>query len=213
MARRHPAPTLSARRTLPALALALAAALPQHVAAQQAVAAQPEVVYPAPEWQRIGAPEEVGWSSAGLARVGERLAEMPTTAFMAVVNGRVLFDYGDVTRVSYLASVRKSVLSMLVGIYRERGMIDMNRTLEQMGIDDHAGLTPDEKQATMLHLITARSGVYHEASNSGDDLASAPPRGSPRWGRRSFRSALLWASWSRTAATCREPSASRPRRW
>ena len=28
------------------------------------------------------------------------------------------------------------------------------------------------------HLLSARSGVYHPASNGGDDLASAPPRGS-----------------------------------
>ncbi len=101
---------------------------------------------------------------------------------MAVVGGRVLMDYGDLQVISYLASVRKSVLSMLYGIYVERGAIDLDRTLEQLGIDDLGGLTAEEKQATVRHLLSARSGIYHAASNGGDDAASAPPRGSQRPG-------------------------------
>lgn len=97
---------------------------------------------------------------------------------MAVVGGRVLFEYGDVETVSYLASVRKSILSMLYGIYVERGVIDLGRTLAELGIDDVGGLTDREKQATVAHLLAARSGVFHPASNAGDDLAHAPPRGS-----------------------------------
>jgi CubicO group peptidase (beta-lactamase class C family) len=103
---------------------------------------------------------------------------MSSTAFMAVVGGRVLMEYGDLERISYLASVRKSILSMLYGIYVDRGVIDLDETLAQIGIDDVGGLTDAEKQARVRHLLAARSGVYHEASNSGDDLGSAPPRGS-----------------------------------
>ena len=36
---------------------------------------------------------------------------------MAVVGGRVLMEHGDVRAVSYLASVRKSILAMLYGNY------------------------------------------------------------------------------------------------
>jgi CubicO group peptidase (beta-lactamase class C family) len=87
-------------------------------------------------------------------------------------------DYGDVTVVSYLASVRKSVLSMLFGNYVASGKVRLNKTLAEIGIDEIDPLTADEKKATILNLITARSGIYHPASNSGDDLASAPPHGS-----------------------------------
>ena len=139
-------------------------------------------VYPAATWERISAPDSAGWSTDGLERVRERLATMPTTGMMAIVGGRVLFEYGDTEAISYLASVRKSVLSMLYGIYVDRGAIDLNETLEELGIDDIGGLTPDERQATVRDLLRARSGVYHEASNGGDDLASAPPRGSQRPG-------------------------------
>jgi CubicO group peptidase (beta-lactamase class C family) len=134
-------------------------------------------VYPGAEWERIADPRTVGYSPAGLERVRAQLADMSTSAFMAVVNGRVLFEYGDVEAVSYLASVRKSVLSMLYGIYVDRGVIRLDRTLAQLGIDDHQSLTAREKQATIHDLLAARSGIFHPASNAGDDLASAPPRG------------------------------------
>jgi CubicO group peptidase (beta-lactamase class C family) len=139
-------------------------------------------VFPADEWERIERPECAGWSAEGLAGVRDRLSQMTTTGFMAVVDGRVLMDYGDVQVLSYLASARKSVLSMLYGIYVQRGAIDLDRTLEQLGIDDHGGLSAEERQATVRHLLSARSGIYHAASNGGDDAASAPPRGSQRPG-------------------------------
>jgi len=158
-------------------------AAPQ-LAAAPAIVACPslEPVFPTAEWQRIERPECAGWSAEGLRPVRERLSQMATTGFVAVVGGRVLMDYGDVQVISYLASVRKSVLSMLYGIYTERGAIDLDQTLEQLGIDDLGGLTAEEKQATVRHLLSARSGIYHAASNGGDDAASAPPRGSQRPG-------------------------------
>jgi CubicO group peptidase (beta-lactamase class C family) len=147
-------------------------------------------VYPGATWEGVGDPEAAGWSAEGLARVRDKLSTMSTTGMMAVVGGRMLFEYGDVEVVSYLASVRKSVLSMLYGIYEERGAIDLDDTLDELGIDDIGGLTPQEKQATVRHLLMARSGVYHEASNSGDDLARAPPRGSQRPGEY-----YLYSNW------------------
>lgn len=138
--------------------------------------------YPGESWETIQLPEAVGWSTEGLDRVRVRLTNMPSTGFVAVVGGRVLFSYGDLEAVSYLASVRKSVLSMLTGIYVGQGKISLGKTLAQLGIDDVGGLTESERQATIRDLLMARSGVYHAASNAGDDLASAPPRGSQKPG-------------------------------
>ena len=134
--------------------------------------------FPGASWERIADPASLAWSQAGLDSVRARLETLPTTGFVAVVGGRVLMEYGDVQAVSYLASVRKSILSMLFGNYVVNGTVRLDRTLAQMGIDDVGGLTAAEKEATVLDLLTARSGVYHQASNAGDDLASAPPRGS-----------------------------------
>ena len=137
--------------------------------------------YPSPEWQ-AGAPDKLGWTQGDLDAVRARLEKLPTTGFMAVVNGRTLMQYGDIQAVSYLASVRKSVLAILFGNYVASGKVRLNKTLAAAGIDDIGGLTPGEKQATIKDLLTARSGVYHAASNAGDDLASAPPRGSQQPG-------------------------------
>lgn len=147
-------------------------------------------VYPGTEWERHESPESVGWCSDGIERVRSHLSTMSSTALMATVGGRVLFDYGDTRVVSYLASVRKSVLAILYGIYVERGEINLDKTLAQLGIDDLQGLTAAEKRARVRDLLTARSGVYHPASNAGDDLASAPPRGSQEPG-----SYYLYSNW------------------
>jgi CubicO group peptidase (beta-lactamase class C family) len=179
------------RRILWMVLAALAAAGGSGARAQQSARAVANAaVFPGAEWERISRPESVGWSAAGLDKVRDKLSTLPTTGFMAIVGGRVLMQYGDVARVTYLASVRKSVLSMLYGIYRERGTIDLTKTLAQLGIDDIGGLTAEEKQATVHDLIRARSGVYHAASNPGDNLASAPPRGSQKHGTY-----FLYSNW------------------
>lgn len=134
-------------------------------------------VYPGASWDSITDARAFGWSPTGLDSVRADLATLPTTGFMAIVGGRVLSSYGSLDTVTYLASVRKSVLSMIMGNYVRRGVIDLDRSLAQLGMDDIGGLSGHEKQATVRDLLTARSGVYHPASNSGDDTRFAPPRG------------------------------------
>jgi CubicO group peptidase (beta-lactamase class C family) len=155
-----------------------------------AVAQQGRPVFPGAEWARYAAPESAGFTSSGIAAVRAQLATMSTSGLVVVVGGRVLFEHGDVDTISYLASARKSVLSMLYGIHIDRGAIDLDKTLEQLGIDDLGGLTREEKQAKVRHVLAARSGIYHAASNPGDDLASAPPRGSQRPGEY-----YLYSNW------------------
>jgi len=138
----------------------------------------PVAVFPDTAWERAERPEVLGWSSAALAGVEARLGELSSTALMAVAGGRVFFEYGDVEVVSYLASVRKSILSMMFGNYVADGTVDLDRTIGEVGIEEHTPLTERERQATVRHLLAARSGVYLPASNAGDDLESAPERGS-----------------------------------
>jgi CubicO group peptidase (beta-lactamase class C family) len=154
--------------------LALALALPFGCAGPQAARA-PD---PPPAAVASGAPRCEAWSADGLAAVGERLAGLDTTAMMATAGGRVLLEYGDTARVSYVASVRKSVLSILFGIHEAEGSVHLGATLAELGIDDHQTLSPAEKRATVRDLLMARSGVYHPAANPGDNLDDAPPRGS-----------------------------------
>lgn len=151
---------------------------------------EPAPLYPGEAWEYVEDVSAVGWSADGLAKVDEQLATLGSTGLLAVHGGRAFFEYGDVEVLSYLASVRKSILSMLYGIYVDRGVVDLDLTLADLGIDDHQGLTDAEKEATIAHLLAARSGVYHPASNSGDNLGQAPERGSQAAG-----SYYLYSNW------------------
>ena len=123
-------------------------------------------VFPGREWVKLASPESAGLSSQDLEVVAARIKRMDTTALMVVKGGRVLLECGDISHVSYLASVRKSVLAMLYGRYVENGRIQLDRTLEDLQMDDHGGLLPIERQATVEHLISARAGVYHPGFQS-----------------------------------------------
>ena len=102
----------------------------------------------------------------------------PTTGMMVLQDGKVIFQYGDIKKVSYIASCRKSVLSMLYGKYVDEGMVDLNCTIGELGIDEKDGLLPREKEAAVNDIITSRSGVFHRASNAGYDKDNFLERGS-----------------------------------
>jgi CubicO group peptidase (beta-lactamase class C family) len=157
-------------------------------------------VFPGTEWEYVwrnrDALEAYGWSAQGLRGAWEYIRDSSNTTGLIVIDrGRVVFQFGDVEELSYLASVRKSVLAILYGQYVEDGTIDLEKTLQDLGVDDEGGLLDIEKQATIHHLITARSGVYHPASNSGDNLADAPERGSQQPGTY-----MLYSNWDFNAA-------------
>lgn len=145
---------------------------------QQAESSEPAFVFPGESWERIANPGLAGYSARGLEEVIEYTKTIDTTGLMVVVGGKALLEYGNLEELSYLASVRKSVLAILYGKYVTDGTIRLNTTLEELGITDHGELLEIEKKATIEHLITATSGIYHPASNSGDSTADAPPRGS-----------------------------------
>src|SRR5262245_31682129 len=152
-------------------------------------------VFPGKEWERIEKPESVGYTSARLQALRGWLQSLDTTAMIVSVGGRSLLEYGDLTHQSYLASVRKSVLAILYGRYVESGKIHLDKTLRELEFNDVGGLSPHELEATVEHLITARSAVYHPASNPGDYTDSAPPRNSQRPG-----SYYLYNNWDFNAA-------------
>ncbi len=180
---------------LPRLFLLLAWGLALTASPPAVLAQVATYVYPGAEWEMVVDAERAGYASEGLEKVRKYADAIETTGLVVVVGGRVLLQHGDVEELSYLASVRKSILSMLYGNYVADGTIDLNRSLIDLGMDDHGGLIPIERQATVEHLITARSGVYHPASNAGDNTADAPERGSQRPGQY-----MLYNNWDFNAA-------------
>ncbi len=166
--------------------------------ASSAAQSSTDAVFPGEEWEYVSEPQlaAYGWDGEKLRDVFTHVRDDSNSTGVVVVDrGRVTFRFGDIEELSYLASVRKSILAMLYGYWVASGTIDLEATLEELGIDDIGGLLPIEKQAKVQHLITARSGVYHPASNGGDNLADAPERGSQRPGTY-----MLYSNWDFNAA-------------
>ena len=87
--------------------------------------------------------------------------------------------------------MRKSLISALYGIAIDRGLIDKNSTLEDLGADDqNPPLSPQEKQARVVHLLQSRSGIYHDSvrDDSGDQR--------PAQGSHSPGTAFYYNNWS-----------------
>lgn len=151
------------------------------LAASSAAHAQ---VYPGPTWQKAPTPEAVGWSGEKLKAAEDfARANLKTDAWMLVHKGVIVHESGPVSKPSDVGSVRKSVLDVLAGIHADRGTFPMDKTLAQLGIDDKEPLTEAEKQATVRHLMQARSGVYHPSANETAAMKAArPARGSRKPG-------------------------------
>jgi CubicO group peptidase (beta-lactamase class C family) len=139
--------------------------------------------FPGTSWHHLPA-DSGGWSAATLAKAEAWSKLIGSTAVMIVQHGLVVAQWGDVAAKLPLASVRKSLLSALIGIAVERRQITLDATLRELGIDDNApSLSAGEKTATVRDLLEARSGVYHPALYETRGMAELrPPRSSHKPG-------------------------------
>src|SRR3984957_19385618 len=153
-----------------------------HAAAQSQAQTKLPDSFPGRNWQHVSSLKGAGWSSEKLAaaRAYAKADLIHTSAVMIIQSGKVVDSWGDTDKKIDAYSVRKSLLSALYGIYVAEGVIDINETLEQLGIDDSPDpLTKEEKQARVLDLLRARSGVYHAVDfETASMQKSRPSRGS-----------------------------------
>jgi CubicO group peptidase (beta-lactamase class C family) len=135
--------------------------------------------FPGAEWEHA-APAASGWSESGLAQARAFSEQMRSSAVVVVQHGKVVAEWGDTAKPTELASIRKSLLSALIGIAVADHRINLDSTLGELGIDDNPpALTEVEKGATVRQLLQARSGVYHAALYETPGMARMrPPRGS-----------------------------------
>ena len=138
------------------------AALPASTA--QVVAPTPNAgpaQFPGAEWSH-GDPAKMGWSADGLGAAKDYADHIGSTSVMIIQHGAIVDEWGDTARKSPIFSVRKSLMSALIGIAVGRGQMHLDETLGELGIDDNPpSLTGTEKTATVRDLIGAGSGVYH----------------------------------------------------
>lgn len=158
--------------------LAVLVALVSNVAAAPSeparLAARPEI--PGATWAEVE-PRAVGFSKKRLEALRGWLATGDTAAMTIVVGGRQVFAYGDVSRATKIASIRKSILAVLYGPYVADGRVDLRKTVVELELQEKTPFLPVEEHATLEHLLMARSGVYLPSGNQDLDL-QMPRRGS-----------------------------------
>jgi CubicO group peptidase (beta-lactamase class C family) len=113
---------------------------------------------------------------SSLADVERQLDGSNVTAAQICHAGQTIIEIGDVARPIDVHSMRKSIISALVGQAYDRCEIDLRATLCELGIDDTPALTEREKTATVEDLLAARSGVYLPVDDGG--ALGRPSRGS-----------------------------------
>jgi CubicO group peptidase (beta-lactamase class C family) len=135
---------------------------------------------PGASWSALTGPEDAKWSKEKLAAARAYADSIHSAAVIIVQHGKVVDAWGAVDEKMASFSVRKSFLSALYGIYSAEGVINVNATLEQLGINDSPDpLTKAEQQATVVDLLRARSGVYHPVDYETASMKrDEPARGS-----------------------------------
>lgn len=147
-------------------------------------ASAPRVLYadetfPAAKWDKASSPEDSGWSVRKLKVADDFARTLQTDSYLIVDQGTIIHQYGDTSRATNIHSMRKSILSVLMGIAFDRDEVDLDQTLDDLVIDDREGLTEAERRATVRQLLEARSGVYHPAAYETAAMqAERPSRGS-----------------------------------
>ena len=121
------------------------------------------MVFPDSAWYRLADPSVVGWDSEALSEIEAMAPDIGSSAGMVVHRGIVVGAWGEVGLRENSQSMRKSLVSGLIGSLVADGSLSLDATLAQLGIQDDPPLTPDERRATVRDLLHSRSGVYHSA--------------------------------------------------
>ncbi len=129
-----------------------------------AIGVQEKLIFPGETWLKYVNPEEAGFSLEKLAKAKEFSEKIGSAAVLVIYDGVVLTSWGDVDRRYMCHSIRKSFMSALYGIYVDKGKINLDKNLADLGITENGRLTEKEKKARISFLLKARSGVYIPAA-------------------------------------------------
>jgi CubicO group peptidase (beta-lactamase class C family) len=131
-------------------------------------------VFPGAQWE-AASPVKLGWSIQGLAEAYQLFATLPPASVVVVDRGQIVVAWGDSARRVKLSSIRKSLVNALYGTPVHDTRINLDDTLEELGIDDDPPLTQGEKRATLRMLFQSRSGVYHSYVGGTPDMRERMP--------------------------------------
>ncbi len=145
--------------------------------------ANAESVFPGNSWLKYDNAKQAGFSSKKLQAAQNYTKTINTAAVILAINGKIVAEWGDVEHNFKTHSIRKSFLSALYGKQVKSGVIDLDKTMKELGINDNSGLSEIELKATIRDLIKARSGIYHPALYESRGMKKRkPPRHSQKPG-------------------------------
>jgi CubicO group peptidase (beta-lactamase class C family) len=98
-------------------------------------------------------------------------------AVVVIQNEQIILESGNTEKLINCHSARKSIMSLLIGIAKEKGLLRLEETLEELGIEEtQTPLTKQEKSATIKDLLMAKSGVYIPAEAETDFAKANRPK-------------------------------------
>ncbi len=133
--------------------------------------------FPGETWDIAENPERLGFCSGKLAEAKAYSQTINTAAVVIVSDGMIVDEWGEVNTKYMTHSIRKSFLSAMFGNYVQDLTINIDHTMEDIGIDDDPPLTAVERTATIRDLLKARSGIYHDALYESQRMKDLKPTG------------------------------------
>ncbi len=98
-------------------------------------------------------------------------------AVVVIQNEQIILESGNTEKLINCHSARKSIMSLLIGIAKEKGLLRLDESLADLGIDESkTPLTKQEKSATIKDLLMAKSGVYIPAEAETDFAKANRPK-------------------------------------
>ena len=143
-----------------------------------------------------------GWDPRRLDAVFNHAATLSSDTLVIVTRGKTVAAFGDLKKPHPTHSIRKALLSAVVGRHIGTGanQIRLDATLQEMDIEDSPKpLGQLQKQATVRHLLKSTSGINHPAAADGGLRAELDRR----LGQGENQPGAIWAynNWDYNALT------------
>ena len=121
--------------------------------------------------------ETKGYSISKLDTLRDFLKKSGASSMMIMLDGKVVFDWGNTDEKHVIHSIRKPLIHALLGIAVDQKKIDTSMTLKDLGLQDiHPELSELELSARIADLLKSKSGVYHLSSAMTKNMIKNLPK-------------------------------------
>ena len=116
------------------------------------------------------------WPEEITSQIGGAAERAGSSALVVIHRGNVVLEWGAISKRLNSHSVRKSLLSALMGVAVERGLLDVGRPVGSFDLPEGEKLNDVERSATVRELMMSRSGIYLRAANETPTVMLKRPR-------------------------------------